>query len=895
MIADIIYIIILLYSGKEVNRQMRETSNPISTQQLKQFRGGEKKVMKKSLSLLVAIAMVFSMFASMASAAELTTQQKFDALKEAGIFTGYPDGSAGLENDMTRAEFAKVLALLNGLDLNNAKATYSDVSANHWARAHIGAVSDAGLMNGIGGGKFGPTIVVTVEQLAKTIVLSSGLQQSNAEVKGTVSNWAKGYVAAAIEAGFIPELSDYTANATRGQLVDASYEVFVQKHQPTIKASQTGAKTITVEFSKALTDDQKKDLTFEVKNGNNTIAVTVKYAEDNKSVALTASYLPEGNLTVNVKGFDPLTVKTEKERAASIEIGAPTLQKADNQDLRVKTLNQFGEEIKFATVTVTAFNATKGISIPVSAGKVNLASDDVAKVDDTIVVTATNVNGLYASKQYKVVTASSATKIEIGEVQPLKDKTRITVGDKGLVLPIKLTDQYGQEIKLNATTAPKKVVNNFFALDGITFYAGGTGAVDNFSVDKDGKVTFEATQAGTVTITATNAAVANAYASVTVNIVNPAEVKELKLSNPNSFVVSGEEVVVPFEAVDSFGAVIDPKEVSLDKVRFLSAVEFAAGYPKINGKGELLFKFAGHGMTNVLVVVNGFTTSQLQLDVLKASEFQALNGVKDVLTTLVEGASVEFDKDNITYVDQYGRTKNVTDGTYTIETADASIAKVENGRLVAGKEGSTTLTIKYTAVQNATPLEVGVTVVKASDVKTYEIKSVGTIYGNKDQGFDSKYAKTVELVGKIGDTQVALVKSTPDFVTSSVPGVVAVDSYASKIVGKAAGTSTIAAYVGSNKVAEASVTVSDAAPVATTAKFKEAEYKVAKGSTITVEVEVKDQYGVDYATAGALLSGDTAVATTSGLTVTGVKKGSTTLTYVTSNNVTATASLEVTE
>ena len=77
--------------------------------------------MKKSLSLLVAIAMVFSMFASVAFAAdatttELTTQEKFDALKAAGVFTGYPDGTAGLTNEMTRAEFAKVLAKVTMLE-----------------------------------------------------------------------------------------------------------------------------------------------------------------------------------------------------------------------------------------------------------------------------------------------------------------------------------------------------------------------------------------------------------------------------------------------------------------------------------------------------------------------------------------------------------------------------------------------------------------------------------------------------------------------------------------------------------------------------------------------------------------------------------------------------------
>src|SRR5690554_1337175 len=79
------------------------------------YQGGEKKVMRKSLSLLLAIAMVFSMFSSLAFAADettLTAQQKYDALAAKGIFAGLADGSAGLDQNMNRAQFARVSALI---------------------------------------------------------------------------------------------------------------------------------------------------------------------------------------------------------------------------------------------------------------------------------------------------------------------------------------------------------------------------------------------------------------------------------------------------------------------------------------------------------------------------------------------------------------------------------------------------------------------------------------------------------------------------------------------------------------------------------------------------------------------------------------------------------------
>ena len=167
---------------------------------------------------------------------------------------------------------------------DNAAAAkiYSDVAANHWAIGQIGAVTEAGLMTGVGAGKFAPTGKVTLEQVAKVATLVAGVSQVDKAVTGKVSPWAKGYVAAAIEAGLLPEVPSYQANATRGILVEVSYELAKPVDQ-VLKASgakQTGAKKITVTFNRAVTDAEKADLTFDVKNGLVPYSVTAAYAED---------------------------------------------------------------------------------------------------------------------------------------------------------------------------------------------------------------------------------------------------------------------------------------------------------------------------------------------------------------------------------------------------------------------------------------------------------------------------------------------------------------------------------------------------------------------------------------------------------------------------------------
>ncbi|WP_181438526.1 S-layer homology domain-containing protein [Paenibacillus sambharensis] len=956
---------------------MRETSHQLSlqnSQQPKHFRGGEKKVMKKSLSLLVAIAMVFSVFASMASAAELTAQQKFDALKEQGIFEGYPDGTAGLNKEMTRAEFSKVLALVNGLPQEASAANYTDVAKSHWAIGFIGAVTKANLMEGVGLNKFNPNGKVTIEQMAKTVVLSAGLEESSAAVQGTVSAWAKGYVAAAVEAGIIPAQSNYKANATRQLLVEASYVVVNgavsvqsavvvddknievtftdgtvvkktldtalvagqatkvtvehngQSYEVTVtlgalsisKAAQTDAGEITVSFNRALSANEQAGLTYEVKAGLIPYNVSHKWAEDNKSVVLSTNYLPANEYVVTVKGFDPVTVKVEEAKAAKIEIGATSLQKAGTQDLKIDVLNQFGKKMN-VTPQVTVVHANTGATLTTTQTnnktEINLASEEAknpavanraVKVDDLVQVTAVYPSaGLTASKQYKVVAGSAATSIKLGNVAPLEGKTRISANESGLVLPYEMVDQYGAKILFSATTSSVSVADaTYFEKDGINFYLSEAGFISSYSVDSNGVFKFNTgTKTGTLMINAINPAT-SASASLALNVQGSATVKSLQLSAPATQVVAGEIVKIPFVAVDQFDQQLAGKDfavisatasdaVKKGKVAFTSNVSFEAGYPRINGKGELEFKFTGvaaNTTAHIYANLDGAQVGQLQLTVQPASE--AVRVVEaNVAKYFTVGGESKLDTDTIKYLDNYGRTKSVTKDTYNVVVTDPTVVQYNNGKLVALKEGKTKVTITLVAIEgfkvraNANQaFEFEVTVLKNSDVTNYAIKTVDTVYGGKDA--KATHSVTVELVGKYSGQDVAINQASAfALVTSQDQNVLR--SEGKVIWGVKAGTSTVSA-IGSNgaTLATATVTVSEAAPVATTVTFKKSEYTVTNGTSLNLaeEIEVKDQYGKAITVDGLLASSDKAV-TVSGKTVTGAERGQATVTFITNNNV----------
>jgi len=932
--------------------------------------------MKKSLSLLVAIAMVFSMFASVAFAADAaqpSTQEKFDALKEQGIFSGYPDGSAGLDRNMTRAEFSKVLTLINSLKEDAAASTYKDVPANHWAKGFIGAVTKAELMNGVGANKFDPSGNVTIEAMATTLVRALDLEPvEGAEVAGA-SAWAAGYVQAAIDAKILPEASNYKVAAKRAQLVDATYafvggvvtvksvdavdaktvkvtfsddqvvtkqldtalevgkatkvsveyngktyEVEVTYNAAAVTAKQTGAKKITLEFNKAVT----KDLAIEVKYLSQTVTVTKTFADDLRSVVLTAGYLPAGDITVKAGDAEAVTVKTEAEKATKVTIGADSLQKANNQNLQVKTVNQFNEDMPYEAINVSAFNSSKGQTITVNKTtdgySIDLAdvtvgnvTTEIAKLDDVIVVSASNTLGQYDSKSFKVTSASAATKITIDAVQPLKDKTRISVAsgeNTGLVLPVTLTDQYGKTVKLPKTSAIKldssangqTVWANNFQIGGIVFYVGGTGHINSIAVDDNGKVTFDAAVAGNVIISASNPQAVGANASISFTINEANAVKELKLSYPASIVVKGESVTIPFTAIDSYGAAMGNKDVTIDgsKVLLQSTVQFD-GAPFVNAKGELVVKFKNAGNAVVQAVVNGLITSTISLKVEDTPTVKSIAGLKsDVLTTLEEKATLAVGNDKVQYVDSLGRTKDA-DASFTIAVKDGSsnIIKIVPGSktIEAVAAGSKEVTITYAGVST----NVTFTVVKTADIKSYEIQSIGTVYGGKDsaghaQTAGSVYAVQVKLNGKTeSGTAVVLENAIADNVTSSDLSVLAVDSATKKVFGLKAGKSTVVAYKSGSKAAEVEVTVSEAAPVATSLKFGADEYTVKVGAKVTVTIEQKDQYGQVDTTPGFLSVDATVAKVTTGFELEGVKQGVVTATYVTQNGLTATTSIVV--
>nr|WP_154959357.1 Ig-like domain-containing protein [Paenibacillus xylanexedens] len=319
---------------------MRNTSDPIKEENLNVMytQGGEKKVMKKILSVALSTAMAFSMFASVAFGdTAVSPQQQFDALKAKGIFEGFPNGTAGLDQEMTRGQFAKVITKLLGLKEVTGQLSYTDknYNAKNWAVPYIEAVTAAGIMQGKDTTKkiFDFNGKVTIAEMATILTRALDLEVP-AETNNNAPEWAKKDVQAAINAGLVDANANFTANASRQLLVGAayavdqaqslkvaSYEVSEAGKVVTFKISD--GESVKVTLDKALEANKETEVKFTYKEKEFTEKVTYVVTTATKVESAAAT-----NLKQVVVSFDGSVEQESAETVSNYTISNLTVEKA---------------------------------------------------------------------------------------------------------------------------------------------------------------------------------------------------------------------------------------------------------------------------------------------------------------------------------------------------------------------------------------------------------------------------------------------------------------------------------------------------------------------------------------------------------------------------------------
>jgi hypothetical protein len=504
---------------------MREMSSQFKqdSQQPKDIRGGDKKVMKKSLTSILALAMTFSMFSTAALAAEgdatttadttaattadatktsadfsdlkdldAATKAKFDALISAGVFDGVAEGKFGLKDEMNRAQFAKVAALIFNLKVDSSlktssfKDVKSDDPANGYALPFIEAVKAAGITDGVADGVYDPAGKVTKEQLAAFLIKGLGLAKDAAATPGvtdaTVSDWAKGYVALAIQKKLMSNGADGKfggeTNATRDLLVLGSYEAKSQYKGPAFNGKYaiasfkaTDANLLVLELNGALTEEAAKTFKVELKKDGSVITSGYKTAwdKDKKVATLTFdSKFLDNKFDVTISGVTNLddaaktaSVTTTKEKITKIEFlsASDTLPLAwDDKDggtllhdvrIDFKASNQYGAKSSLSASNFEIRVSGDSTANPIAGEQaINLKEDDVERNDRVSITILHEDSGVQVNKIFTIGDEAYVTKVEVGDLVNASGTKVDSIDPNGYAyLTVKAYDQYGFRVE----------------------------------------------------------------------------------------------------------------------------------------------------------------------------------------------------------------------------------------------------------------------------------------------------------------------------------------------------------------------------------------------------------------------------------------------------------------
>ena len=153
------------------------------------------KTLNKTLSLILALAMVFGLM-GVASAAftdqsKITHTTAVDTCVALNIINGRTDGSYDPTGIVTRAELCKMICVAYNGGVTPTLATtttptYTDTASN-WASAYIEYCTKLGIVAGNGDGTFSPDATVTGTQAAKMMLIALGYNAANEGFTGT--NW----------------------------------------------------------------------------------------------------------------------------------------------------------------------------------------------------------------------------------------------------------------------------------------------------------------------------------------------------------------------------------------------------------------------------------------------------------------------------------------------------------------------------------------------------------------------------------------------------------------------------------------------------------------------------------------------------------------------------------
>ncbi|WP_027724893.1 S-layer homology domain-containing protein [Tuberibacillus calidus] len=471
-----------------------------------------RKFLAASVSAVVAASAIAPVAASAASnnfkdvQAGTELADAVNYLVSTGTTNGESATEFGVHHDITRAQAAKMIAGVMGLDTKNVKDPgFPDVSKDNYYYSYIAAAANAGVFQGDGAGKFNPDKPITRAEAAKVFVKAFGLELK-ADAKTPFTDvpdasdknlgWATPYINTLYADGLVKGTNDAgttyepNGNLDRGSFALLAYRVhqFLQAPQVT-SVSAINSTQAVVQFNTKIGDVDPSNFT--VDNGVSVISAKVDSTDKTKvTITFNKALEDKTTYTVTVNGVTSDSGVTQKEASSSTftyetaEVNSISLDQTSFNSSTGLSANLLDyvtiKDEKGRDVTSEILNDITNYTVSVyttDAKIVETNGDVVADADGSAYVEIKVIN----NNTSKVVATTGAVKVTVAPYQlvslegiHLSDSsasvadyktakangevnTTLQESEDGKYLNVFVTDSAGNIVKLDATNA--KITN----------------------------------------------------------------------------------------------------------------------------------------------------------------------------------------------------------------------------------------------------------------------------------------------------------------------------------------------------------------------------------------------------------------------------------------------------
>lgn len=284
--------------------------------------------MKKCISLITILIVCISLTLVGAAVEKTNYDIAADAMVELNIMSGYPDGTFGVDKNITRAELVTSICRMLKLDADAKKAKgktgFNDVAADHWSSGYINIAAKKKIIQGDGTGKFRPSDLVKYEEAIKMIVCATGY----GDVAKNRGGYPSGYINVAKEQHITNNVPvKLGEHATRGDVAIMIYQA-INKEVEDVKVSKIDGTGVTgkVYYNDLFVDKAKVTLyrdgnhipVHEIKS-DNAGRYTFEVSPGNYSVVAKTSIAIASQTNISVSGDKMIEASMKLQNGQNIE------------------------------------------------------------------------------------------------------------------------------------------------------------------------------------------------------------------------------------------------------------------------------------------------------------------------------------------------------------------------------------------------------------------------------------------------------------------------------------------------------------------------------------------------------------------------------------------------